>query len=95
MVNSYKVAIHYENDCGFVEFLPQTNSVKVTLDNIGKAREVENYLAQSHELAAAQADLRTFSHKTMKASDNIESFKLVMSRLWQQTGVFVDWSRPS
>jgi hypothetical protein len=38
--------------------------------------------------------LQTFHAKTVVPTDSLDSFKLALTRLWQHTGIYVDWSRP-
>ena len=91
----YKVAIHYDQECGQVEYNPQTNEVFVTLGHPQKKKAVEDYLSKAQTMPVADgSDLVTFHTRQLKANDSIESFKIVLTRLWQNTGVYVDWSRP-
>lgn len=91
----YKVAIHYDIECGQVEYNLQTREISVVLGHSQKKRAVEEYLATTHTMPVADGDdLVTFHTRQLQAKDSIESFKLVLTRMWQKTGVFVDWSRP-
>lgn len=91
----YKVAIHYDLDCGRIEYNPATHQINVILDNAVKKLLVEEYLKSEQLMPVADGDdLVTFHSKKLNAAESVESFKLVLTRMWQKTGVYVDWSRP-
>ncbi|HWR41024.1 MAG TPA: hypothetical protein VN611_16150 [Patescibacteria group bacterium] len=90
----YRVAIHYDNDCGFVEYDTAEKQLRVLLDHEEKRRETEAYLMQRHTIRKAGQRLLDFSEVDILPVDNLEDLKLALTRLWQKTGVYVDWSRP-
>lgn len=94
MENIYCVAIHYNEDIGYVEYNEADKKAKVVLKNRDKKEEVEQFLAKEHEIKIPNKTLMDFSDTKVKALDSLESFKLAMTRLWGKTGVYVDWSRP-
>ena len=59
-----------------------------------KRQEAESFLAQRHIIRKDGAGLLDFSEVDILPADNVENLELVLTRLWQKTGVFVDWSRP-
>lgn len=95
MADIYRVAVHYDNDNGFVEYNLDTKTIKVDLANDAKRQEAEEYLAKEHIIAVAQADIRDFKDQKVIASQDVESFKLALTRMWEATDVHVDWSRPA
>ncbi|BBB90822.1 MAG TPA: hypothetical protein PKA28_18995 [Methylomusa anaerophila] len=94
MEKPFKVAIHYDNDCGYVEYVPETKKIRVVLGNDQKRGEIEEYLAKEHVLRVAGQHLLDFSETRVKAADNVDNLQLVLTRIWEKTGVLVDWSRP-
>jgi hypothetical protein len=91
----YKVAIHYDEECGQVEYYPETHEIIVVLGHTLKKKAVEDYLSNVQSMPVADGeDLVTFHTRQLKADESIDSFKNVMTRLWHHTGVYVDWSRP-
>ena len=90
----YRVAIHYGNDCGYVEYDTAQKQLKVVLDNAEKRGETEAYLTQRHKIRKAGQRLLDFSEVDILPVDNLEDLKLALTRMWEKTGVFVDWSRP-
>lgn len=89
----YRVAIHYDNDCGYIEYDVETKNVKVMLADAVTRKTVEAFLHSEHLLREART-LRDFQDKTALPSESLASLKLALTQLWPQTGVFVDWSRP-
>lgn len=94
MENRYCVAIHFNEDIGYVEYNEVERKAKVVLGDELKKTAVEEFLTKMHEIRVPQETLRDFVDKKVDALADLESFKLAMTRLWGQTGVYVDWSRP-
>lgn len=95
MSELYRVAVHYGNDNGFVVYDPNTKTIKVDLANDTKRREAEEYLAKEHIIAVAHNDIRDFREQKVIASQDVESFKLALTRIWEAIDLHVDWSRPA
>lgn len=94
MGETYRVAIHHDSDCGYIEYNPATKEVKVVLGDAAKRREVEAFLNNRHALREAQKGLRDFRDLSAVPTESLAVLKLALTRLWQKTGVLVDWSRP-
>lgn len=90
----YRVAIHHDNDCGYIEYDIETRLAKVVLTDAAKRRAVEAFLQSKQALREAQGTLRDFRDLTAVPTESLAALKLALTQLWQQTGVFVDWSRP-
>ncbi len=93
MEEIYRVAIHHDNDCGYIEYDPETKKVTVMLADAVTRKAVETFLHSRHLLRQAQR-LRDFKDLTAVPTESLAFLKLALTMLWQQTGVFVDWSRP-
>ncbi len=94
--NIHKFVIHFAAEYGQVEYDAQNKSFRVLLDDQEKRQAVENYLSQAHQIHQADGDdLQTFHTKTVVPVDSLDSFKMALTRLWQHTGIYVDWSRPA
>lgn len=92
----YKVVVHFDAEYGQIEYDTQAKTIRVLINDQGKKQAVEKYLSELHVMDCADgSDLRTFHSKNVKALENLESMKLALTRLWQHTGVYVDWSRPT
>ncbi|MDD4600478.1 hypothetical protein SDC9_15056 [bioreactor metagenome] len=95
MAEIYRVAVHYGNDNGFVEYNLETKTIKVDLAHDEKRREAEEYLAKEHTIAVAQDGIRDFKDQKVNAAQDVESFKLALTRMWEAIDLHVDWSRPA
>ncbi len=93
MEELYRVAIHHDNDCGYIEYDPETKKVKVMLADAVTRKAVETFLHSRHMLRQAR-NLLEFADLAAVPTENLALLKLALTMLWQQTGVFVDWSRP-
>ena len=92
----FKVVIHFAAEYGQVEYDVQKKNIRVMLADPEKKQAVEKYLSESHMIQNADgSDLRTFHSREVLPNEDIESFKLALTRLWHHTGVYVDWSRPT
>lgn len=94
MTEMFRVAIHFRNDNGYIEYDPNTKQIKVLLADEGKRQEVEKYLAAEHFIRSANKTLVDFQPAKTIPYENVEQLKLALTRLWENTGVLVDWSRP-
>lgn len=95
MQNAFQVAIHYGSSYGRIEYNPETKNANVVLDNPAKRKEVEDYLKQSRIMPHARDTLRDFERLEIKPLDSLDSFKLALTNLWENTDVLVDWSKPA
>ena len=92
----HKFVIHFAAEYGQVEYDAQNKTFRVLLSDEQKRQAVEKYLSQSHVIQHADGkDLQTFNAKPVMPVESLESFKLALTRLWQHTGIYVDWSRPA
>lgn len=90
----FRVAIHHDDDCGYVEYDEVARKIKVVLGDAVKRSEVEAFLNKKHVMRVAQQTLLDFKESTGFAADSLANLQIILTRLWEQTGVFVDWSRP-
>lgn len=95
MADVYRVAVHYGNDNGFIEYNLSSKTIAVELANEAKRREAEEYLAKEHIIAVAQADIRDFKDEKIIPSQDVKSFQLALTRIWEAIDLHVDWSRPA
>lgn len=89
----YRVAIHHDNDCGYIEYDIDAKKINVILDDAVVRRAIEAYLTSRHKLRHAES-LTDFSETTARADESLKAFKLALTKLWVNTDVLVDWSRP-
>lgn len=94
MSNKFSVAISYNNALGYVDYDGENKTIAVTLGDEEGKRLAEEYLAEKHDINVPHETLRDFTTETVVPNADVRSFQLAMTRLWEATGVYVDWSRP-
>ena len=94
MTENFSVAISYGENLGYVEFDETTKKVIVVLGDEEGKKKAENFLSQVHEIKIPHKTLLDFTAEKIDPQADAESLKLVLTRLWENTGVHVDWSRP-
>lgn len=94
MKDAYRVAVHYNEVLGYVEYREDEKAATVVLDDAAKKAETEAYLAQAREIRVPKDSLVEFEARTIQPLRSLEEFKLAMTRIWGEIGLHVDWSRP-
>ena len=81
---------------GYVEYDDETKKITVVLEGDSEAKQkVEEYLSKPQTMdVPGPKGLREFTTVTLNAADNFEDFKVVLTRLWVNTNVRVEWSMP-
>jgi hypothetical protein len=90
----FKVAIRYNDQYGRIEYNPDTKEALVIHPDAFKCREVMDYLTTPKTINTAQVHLLDFKYVNLVPTDSLENLKLALTRMWEATEVFVDWSRP-
>ena len=94
MSDIYSVAISYGEVLGWIDYDSAAKKATVNLaDDKGRAA-VEDFLHRSHEVDMPHETLMDFTKETVVPLADTDSFELALTRLWNVTGVQVDWSRP-
>jgi len=91
---NFSVAISYGENLGYVEFDEATKKISVVIANDDAKRKAEDFLSQVHEIKIPHETLLDFTTEQINPQADAESLKIVLTRLWENTGVHVDWSRP-
>lgn len=95
MSQEFKVCIHYENDYGYISYDSDTKAFSVVLANAEKKKVVEDYLSTPKTIEVANGKtIRDFVSQTGLPTDSLEFFQNNLARLWNDTGVLIDWSHP-
>ena len=94
MDENFSVAISYGENLGYVEFDEATKKVIVVLGDEEGKRKAEKFLSEIHEIKIPHETLLDFTSEKINPQADAESLKLALTRLWENTGVHVDWSRP-
>ena len=94
MANTFSVAISYEKALGWIDFDAASHKATVNLDNAEGKKLVEDYLSTTHKINVPHKTLMDFTEELVNPLADIESFQTAITRLWNETQVHVDWSRP-
>lgn len=89
-----KVALDYQNLDGVVCYDEMTRTIRVELADEERCRAVRDYLAKPVTLnlpGPTCAD--PYVETSVNAADSVDDFTLALTRLWEKTGVLVQWSR--
>ncbi|MBR2216140.1 MAG: hypothetical protein IJ849_10350 [Selenomonadaceae bacterium] len=90
----FSVAVSYQKDLGYIEYDEDSHRATVTLANAEGKKLTEDYLREIHEIKVPHQTLMDFTTEQVDPLADVASFKLALTRLWNATGVHVDWSRP-
>lgn len=90
-----KITISHGGKYGSIAFDPVNKSVAIVLEDSAVKSIILNYLQKEHIINTPDQSATKFSNKKYYAFDSLDSFNVVMSRMWENTGVHVDWSIPS
>lgn len=92
----HQITINYEGNYGIVELDDQLHIITAEIKGAPeKAAETVKFLAEPREVAVLVGPtIRDVQKKTVTAKDDLESFRLALTRLWVNTGVLVEWSMP-
>ena len=94
-MSTFSVTLNYNCNYGFVEYNEASKTATVTLPVEEAKQAVEKFLATPLTLDVPQGEtIRDFVTKTMEPLASLENFKVCLTRLWDQTGVRVEWSMP-
>ena len=94
MSDTYSVAISYGDVLGWIDYDAAAHSATVNLADEKGRTAVEDFLAVDHEVEVPHKTLMDFTKETVTPLADRESFELALTRLWNETNVQVDWSRP-
>ena len=94
MAVTFSVAISYGKDLGWIDYDAEAKQAAVTLANEEGKSLTEKYLKEKHSISVPHDTLMDFTQETVDPLADEASFKLALTRLWNETKVHVDWSRP-
>ena len=94
MEENYSVAISYKDNLGYIEYDAENKKAVVVLaENEGK-QKIEDFLSKIHEIEIPHETLLDFTAEKINPIADVKSFQIALTKLWEETGVHVDWSRP-
>lgn len=94
MKEKFSVAISYDGSLGYVEYDDAQKKIIVVLGDEEGRRKAEDFLTKVHEIKIPHETLLDFTAERINPQADVESLKIALTRLWEATGVHVDWSRP-
>ncbi len=94
MEDKFSVAISYNGKLGWIDYDGAEKKAEVFLDDENGKAAAEKYLSTAHEIRVPHETLRDFTTQTVEPLADVASFQLAITRLWNETQVHVDWSRP-
>ena len=94
MSEKYSVAISYKENLGYVEYDLKNKKAEVFLSETEGKKKIEDFLNQIHEIEIPHETLLDFTAEKINPLADEKSFEIALTRLWEETGVHVDWSRP-
>ena len=90
----FSVAIRYGEDLGYIEYDDENKKIVVVLANEDGRQKAEKFLSTAHEIKIPHETLLDFTAEKIFPQSSVEDLKIALTRLWENTGVHVDWSRP-
>ena len=93
-MGNYSVAVSFKNALGYIEYDDQNKTASVVLDNEEGRALAEKFLHTIHEILIPHETLLDFTRESIDPLANVENFKVALTKLWEATGIHVDWSRP-
>lgn len=94
MESNYSVAISCHDDLGYIEYDEAAKAVNVVIANEEAKKKVEQFLQADMTIQVPHETLHDFTNITITPLADLESLQLALTRLWENTDVHVDWSRP-
>lgn len=92
--NCFEVAISHNNALGFIEYNALTKKATITIADEKAKKAVENFLQKDLKIGLPQDSLSDFKETIIKPLQDIRNLQIALTRLWEETDVHVDWSRP-
>ena len=92
----HKVTLNSHCNYGYVEYDDETKKIIVSIPgDLAAQKRVEEYLRvpQTMDVPGTKS-IREFETVTLNAADNFEDFGVVLTRLWVNADVRVEWSMP-
>ncbi len=82
------------DDTGYIEYDPETKSVQIFLKNKAAIEKAMEYLHQPQTMQIPHHTMNDFTTITIEPLANVDNFQLALTRLWEYSNVYIDWSRP-
>lgn len=95
MPNQYKVSINVGDNWGYVQYDQQTQEISVVFPIEQIRSKILDYLNQAHTInTPAPGSIIDFRPGEYLAKESLHSFQTVLTRMWNNIHVHVNWSIP-
>ena len=96
MTNSqtFSVAINYHDVLGYIEYDGQAKTARIVLPDAEGRERAEAFLHTPLAIRLPQETLLDFADTTIDPLADVRSLQIALTKLWEETEVHVDWSRP-
>ena len=96
MSELYKVTFNINATYGYVAYDDTKHIIEVSFPDTVVADKIKMFLATEQQINMPSANnVSEFSSKSYLAANSMQDFQTVLTRLWENLGVHVDWSFPS
>ena len=96
MPELYKVTFNINDVYGYIAYDDTKHSIEVSFSDTAVADKINTFLTTEQQINMPSANnVSDFSFKSYLATNSMQDFQTVLTRLWENLGVHVDWSLPS
>ena len=92
-----KYTLNWDGNYGYVEYDEEAQAAQVVIEGAPTEiiNQVEEFLSKELTLDLPEGDnVRNFKTYTLKPLESLENFRVCLTRLWNESGVLVEWSMP-
>ena len=94
-MKTFAVTLNFNCNYGYIVYDLESKKASVMLAAQDAKNKIEEYLKKPVTMdIALGATIRDFKTVTVNPLESVETFKAAMTRLWNSTGVRVEWSMP-
>jgi len=92
----YKVTFNIDDVYGYVAYDEARKSISVSFPNAEVEQKIKAWLENPHEINTPDdgGTVEDFSPKRYLATESKKAFQTVLTRIWENMDVHVDWSFP-
>jgi len=96
MSELYKVTFNIDQTYGYIAYDEANKEITVTYPDEKMSATILNWLQQEHTINTPDENgtVHDFSSKTYLAKNSKKDFQTVLTRIWEELDVHIDWSFP-
>lgn len=97
MSENYNVTFNIDQQYGYISYNEKTKEITVNYPDEKVCQTILAWLNKEHTLNMPNDNnvIYDFSPKTYLATNSKQDFQLVLTRIWEEINVHIDWSFPS